>query len=343
MDPSFQGFSAYKPDKDKDDYFIDNPVLIYKAYVLLLGAALFIAIVLVGVSVPLLISEYYPLLHELSKQEKRNMKFKLQHLLWGFLLTLGLSVFFTYIFALWHIATFGLQWKTVYSFIYPMFLTGLVIIPIMAVMSSIILVSRASKDNTFVSIPLLLYSIFGGDSSKRWILIFWQGFGVFVTIVISVLSIFFLCGILLALFADPVQVITFLAIYISTFLCIVYTFAFVFKTTDKIINQKVDSTKSRLTSYWKLFFSIVAMVLITLFIVIYGFIHATIVFFSGSGDQLDLFSSVGELIPVIIASAIGWALKNQLSRYVDNDTNPKKKKQSQELELSDLNSQVCSA
>ena len=220
-----------------------------------------------------------------------------------------------------------------------MFVTGLVILPIVAVMSSIILVSRASKDNTFVSIPLLLYSIFGGDSSKRWILIFWQGFGVFVTIVISVLSVLFLCGILLALFADPVQVITFLAIYISTFLCIVYTFAFVFKTTDEIINQKDDSIKSRLTSYWKLFFSIVAMALITSFIVIYGFIHATIVFFSGSGDQLDLFSSVGELIPVIIASAIGWALKNQLSRYVDNDTIPEeeKKRLSQELELSDLN------
>ena len=75
------------------------------------------------------------------------------------------------------------------------------------------------------------------------------------------------------------------------------------------------------------------MILITTVIVNFGFIYAKLYFFPGSSIQLDVFSSVGELIPIIIASAIGWTLKNQLSRYVENDINPEEKKRlSQELE-----------
>ena len=256
---------------------------------------------------PSLISVFYPLIKKLSEKEKNgNEKFKFQHLLWAFLISLGIATSFTYIYSIWHIFTFGLHWNSAYVFIYPLFMIGLIAILYMAMMYSIILVSKASREKTLVSIPPLLYYVCFGNSCKQCALIFWQIYGIFIFLVSSNLLAVFTCGILLAFFADPVQVISFLAIYLSTFLCLFYSIAFVFKLTDDILIEKKPKSNAKpiLCSELIFFYNINGS---DNSVVVSGFIHATIVFISGTNNSL--FFSIGELMPAIFAPAIGWSLR----------------------------------
>ena len=321
---TYQGFSAYKPDIDMDDYFIDNPPLFYQLYVFLLGTSFFLIMIFVSVVIPLSLFHYFPVIHQLSERKRhKNVKFKFHNLFWGLVLTFGAVFLALYAFSIYHISTFGLKWDTRYSFIYPMLICGLIALIFIGLLSSFIIVRKAIEHNTLVKIPRLLYTVFGlslpnkqpvQGSLQRIVLILWQGYGVFVTVVATILIVFSLCGIMLALFVDPVEVITTVAIYASTFLSLVYAFAIVFEVTDAI-RRKSDDTKSKFEWYLKLFLLLIVLILLILFVMIFGFTYATIVFFAGSSDQINLFSSVGELLPVILASAIGWILRHEFITY----------------------------
>ncbi len=325
---AYQGFSAYKPDIDKDDYFIDNPPLFYQVYVLLLGSSFFFISACVCVIIPLSIHHYFPMIHELSEKKRHeDVKFKFHNLFWGLVQTFGIIFLAIYSYSIWHIITFGLKWDTIYYFIYPLLITGLIIVIFLGLISSFLIVPKAIKHNTLIRIPRVLYSVFGLNSDEqptvgswqRIVLILWQGYGVFVTVVSTVLILFSLCGILLALFVDPVTVITTVAIYISTFLSLVYAFAIIFEATDAI-KRKNDSNRSKFELYLKLLLLSAVLIFLILFVIVFGFTYATIVFFAGSSDQINLFSSVGELLPIIVASGIGWLLKHELMAYFTNDS-----------------------
>ena len=325
---SSQGFSAYKPDVNTDDYFIYNPrLLFYQTYVILLGVSFTLIVVFVGISVPITILEQYSFLCELAEKEKRqDIRFRFHNLFWSVVLTLGCIVIAAYAFAIWHIYIFGLRWNTTYRFIYPMFICGLIAVFFAGVFSALLVVRRVKKDGTLIRIPRLLYSIFGLNpdkppdkgSAQRLVLIGWQAYGVFVTEVSVILIAFSFCGILLALFVDPIQVITSIAIYATTFLCLVYAFGIVFELHDGIRKKPDKSIKSRIRLYLKLFVLLVVFMLLIIFVIMFGFTYAAIVLFAGSADNLDIFTTFGDLFPVILASLIGWILRNEFLKYFDN-------------------------
>ena len=306
VEPSSQGFSACKPDLDKDDYFNNNPK--YQTNVIFFLIAVIIAVT-VSTLAPALICSYYPIILKLSqRKKKKNESFKPLHLLWALMLTMDLAAVLCFIFSIWHIYTFGLNWKSMYRFIYPIFIGVYILIAAIALISACLLVSRANRDNTLMSVPLLLYYVCCGKYNSRWVLLYWHWLGVFVVIVSTSFSSGFSCGILLALLVDPIQVVAILATYLGTFACILYSIAFVFKMTDDILEQR-SNAELRLNLCWKLFFAILAMVLITLLIIIYGFIHATIVYISGGA------SFIGSLIAPIFSPAFGWSMWGAIERF----------------------------
>ncbi len=290
-------------------------------YPILLAVSFVSITALISVSFSFLLLQQYPLLHELSnikKNEKSRLKFR--NLFWGMVLALGCFTLGVLIFAAWHIHSFGLQWETVYSYIYPMIIVGLVIVYLKSFFWAVVVTIRSTKSNTLIMIPPLLYLIFCLSPKKQSavrsvIQIFWQGIAVFV--IESSLSTvaFFTCGILLALFVDPVQVITNVAIYVATFLCMVYAFGIVFELTDELKIKGNINAAYRIPFCLKIFITVFILFLVVLFVIIFGFTYASIVFFADSNDQLNLFSSIGELLPIVIASVVGWGLRHQFQIY----------------------------
>ena len=324
---SSQGFSTYRPNNTtRDDYFINNPPLFYQLYVFLLGVSFVSITALICISFPFLLLQQYPKLHKLSnikKNEKSRLKFR--NLFWGMVLALGCFTLGVLIFAAWHVYSFGLQWETVYSFIYPMMIIGLVIVYFYSFVWAVVVTIKATKKNSLIMIPPLLYLIFCLNPKKQPVVgsvhiliqILWQGIAFFV--IESSLSTvaFCTCGILLALFVDPVQVITNVAIYVTTFLCVVYAFGIVFELTDELKIKGNINAASRIPFCLKIFVLVFILFLVVLFVIIFGFTYASIVFFAGSTDQLNLFSSIGELLPIVIASVVGWGLRHQFQTYVN--------------------------
>ena len=181
---------------------------------------------------------------------------------------------------------------------------------------------KATKKNSLIVIPPLLYLIFCLSPKKQLavrpaIQILWQGIAFFVIESSLSMMAFFTCGILLTLFVDPVQVITNVAIYVATFLCVVYAFGIVFELTDEFKIKGNINAASRISFCLKMFIMVFILFLVVLFVIIFGFTYAFIVFFAGSTDQLNLFSSIGELLPIVIASVVGWGLRHQFQTYVN--------------------------
>ena len=228
----------------------------------------------------------------------------------------------------YHILTFGLKWKTSYSFIYPMFIAAIFVIHVLSVATAVKIGRHFYLKNILVNLPRSLYVFFlrccsGTDEGKvqRVIFAIWHGLAVWGAMTVGSFSSIFLVGIVMALFVDPVQVIVTLAIYINVCLCAVIAFASVFETTDKI-SGKGKTPKRRCVAYLKFVFECILFVITLLFIAMFGYTYATIVFFAG-GSYSELFSSFGELFPVLLFSAITWVLRKEINKYRTSETKTK--------------------
>ena len=69
-------------------------------------------------------------------------------------------VYCSCLYRIWYVVTFGLQWNAAYNFIYLVMIAEMIIVLVTAIISSFVLVSRAYKAGTMMSIPLLLHCIF---------------------------------------------------------------------------------------------------------------------------------------------------------------------------------------
>ena len=148
-------------------------------------------------------------------------------------------------------------------------------------------------------------------------------FAVFVIEISVSMVAFFSCGILLSLFVDPVQVITYVAIYVAAFVCVAYAFGYLFEFIDAT-SQSQNCLKITI----KIAIKVLLLIWIVISVMIFGFTYASIVFFADTRDQLNLFSSVGKLIPVAIAAVAGWGLKDQLQIYF-NQVNSNKNEENE--------------
>ena len=287
-----------------------------------MGLSLFFIVTITIILVPKLLYHNYQRFYTWTLQKKtEEQAFRFRNFLWGSVSVLGFFNLGSFIYELYHVVTFGLQWKTRYSFIYPLLITGALLIFAFAVAAVIAIIKKANDEDILIEIPRLFYILAcQTKNSKRWsfrkaTLIVWQGIGVWIVVVSSVSISFFLCGILLVLFVDTVEVITNIAIYLSVALCGILTFSAVYEMTDKVHSDN----RSKCVAYLNFGFKLIVFILIILFIGIFGFTYATIVFFSGGDDELGIFSSVGELIPILLVPAIGWILKKELGKYYYED------------------------
>ena len=329
-DPGSRGFSTYVKSGDNDVYSIiveDNNRfnVIENYYSLFTGLSYVAVLVFVFIASSTKIDQYYPTLHQLSVRNKvSNEKFKFRNLMWGILFMLVFIIVGIYFVLIWKYVTFGRKWKTSnHNFVFPIFLGVYSILPILTMIASLVLASKAWRKKTMIALPALLYNVMGArspenghcgsnDSIKQQRIQFiWQVIGNFIFITAASAFSVFVLGILLALFVDPTRVITLSALYVCVMFFVVIFFAYIFEMREKIgTNQR-----TKRSSCFRLCIMLLALVLSANILIMYGYTYSTLVFFKSDDDKFDLFTSIGQLIPIILTSAIGWVLKKELALY----------------------------
>lgn len=319
-----QGYCAYKESTSSDDYFLYNPERSYRYYVFFLGVSLISLVTMTAMLIPAAVLKQYKTLHDLATEPRTdNQHFRFRNLLCGFISVLAFFVLGVTVYGIHHTVTFGLHWKTEHSFIYPMIITGALLFPCLGAVAAFFIVKWANDSNLLIPIPRLLYGLTGIlhptetppiGYHQKVVLLIWQGIGVWVVMLSAVSASFFLCGILLGFFVDPIQVISTLGVYASVALGVALTFARVFEKTDAI-NEQRNSKKPIFVAYTKFIFECVIFALALVFVGIFGYTYITIVFFTSGKDNFGLFSSFGELLPFVLVSVITWTLRNELTKY----------------------------
>ena len=308
---STQGFSTYQPNDTDEHYFINNPLWSYRIYVPLLGVC-FLSITLLTLFFPCYLLQKYPLLHKLSNlEENEKFRFKFRNLFWGTVLTLGLFTLGVLGFAIWHIVTFGWKWDTANPFIYRTIIGGIVIVYVYSFAWAVGLTIRAKIKKNLIRMihcPKEQPETVGCGCGCLQIL--GNIFAVYVIELSVSMVAFFSCGILLALFVDPVQVINYVAIYVAAFVCVAYAFGYLFEFINEL---KTKDDKCIICA--KITIRLLFLFLVDTFIIIFGLTYASIVFFADTDDQLNLFSTISGLLPVAIATVAGWGLKHQFQTY----------------------------
>ncbi len=327
LDPGSRGFSTYVESGDNNVYSIIhekniniNVFEIYYPMFMSLSYAAVLIFVFIASSAK--IDQYYPTLHQLSVRNKvNNEKFKFRNLMWGLLFMFIFLIGGIYSVLIWKYVTFGRKWKTKHTHTFPIFLTIYSILPIISLTASLVLASKAWRNKTMVALPALLYNVMGArspedghcgpkdDIKQQRVQFIWQVVGNFLFITaVSAFSVFVL-GILLALFVDPTRVITLSALYACVMFFVVIFFAYVFEMREKIgTNERTNRS-----SCFRLCIMLLALVLSANILIMYGYTYSTLVFFKSDDDKFDLFTSIGQLIPVILVSVIGWVLKKEFA------------------------------
>ena len=143
-----------------------------------------------------------------------------------------------------HLLTFGFQWRNEYAIMYKLLTAAVIILVVVALIVSIRIVKYKRNKNMLIPIPCLFYCVLCQQNPvpeqlpgciQNAVLFIWQIMGVWISLATSVSWSFFACGMVIAVFASPVEVITNLAIYICIILLGIFVFAFLFEKVE-IIN-----------------------------------------------------------------------------------------------------------
>ena len=316
-----QGFSAYKPDVSKDDYSLYNAGIIYDLYIPSLATSLVFLGITTLLAIIAVIWKKYEKIHNLAVQPKAdNQKFHFKNLFCGLVSALMASLIFTAIYELYHIFAIGIHLKIMFGFFYWMVFGLAILLFISAAIAAFFIVHRASEENIMIPIPRLLYYLPcmyhrpmtppPQNSFQRKVLVIWQLIAVWVIIESAVVFSFYTCGILLAVFVDPLGVVSTLAIYVSAALCGAVALATLFEKTDKIHGEP-NNWKSYLLPILQIAFFLLAFT----FIILFGYTYAAIAIVYVNNEDTGVFSLTGELFPIFFLPFISWWIRREVKKY----------------------------
>ena len=327
MSIAYRGYSSYK-DLDINTFVVYGREEEYRRYIIFVAASLFALTSFCLLLVPIKIDKYYLTFQERSlKRKKKHQRFKLKSILWAFICVFGWMLFLMTVVSSYHIFSFGFQWNSIYGKIfYPVILVTSIVISIIALLVAIFIAYRKRKNP--VPIPYLFYLTFcqfqsqedePKPSSFQYVILFiWQVIAIWIVTISSVAITFFTCGVLLAIFANPVEVIATVGIYITVFLCAVFAFAYIFEKSEEIISEQ-----NLLSAKVRFMFQVLVFITVIIFLCMFGYTYLRVILLVGNINDLGLVTGVGKLIPVLSVAVISWLMKRELQKYsIEDPVNP---------------------
>ena len=219
-----------------------------------------------------------------------------------------------------NLLTFGFRWRSEYAIVYRVITAVVIILAVVALIVSIIIVKYKGNKNMLIPIPFLFYRVLCQRNPvpgqlpghiQNAVLYIWQIMGVWISLATSVSWSFFACGMVIAVFASPVMVITKLAIYICVVLLSIFVFAFLFEKVEGLINESKDIQLIRL--YFLFLFFLAAI----FFILVFGY---TAILFFGNINTLGFITDIVKIIPILLVTGISWVMKKELQKYKTDES-----------------------
>ena len=327
MSIAYRGYSSYK-DLNINTFVVYGREDEYRWYIIFVAASLFALSSFCLLLVPAKIYKYYLTFQESSlKKKKKHQRFKFKSILWAFICVFGWMLFLMSVVSSIHVFSFGIHWKSIYGRIfYPLVIVTSSIIGIVALVIALFIAYRKRK-NPF-PVPYLFYITLCQFQSQEdepkprsfqyVILLIWQVIAIWIVIISSVTITFFTCGVLLAIFANPVEVIATVGIYITVFLCAVFAFAYIFEKSEEIISEQ-----NSLSAKVRFMCQVLVFINVIIFLCMFGYTYMRVILLVGNINDLGLVTSVAKLIPVLSVAVISWLMKRELQKYsIEDPINP---------------------
>ena len=323
MSIAYRGYSSYK-DLNLNTFVVYGREDEYQLYIIFVAASLFALTSFCLLLVPAKVYKYYLTFQESSlKRKKKHQRFKFKSILWAFICVLGWMLFLMSVVSLHHVFSFAIHWNSIYGKIfYPIVLVTSLSISIIALLVALFIAYR--KRNNPVPVPYLFYITFCQFQSQEdeprprsfqyVLLLIWQVIAIWIVTISSVAITFFTCGVLLAIFANPVEVIATVGIYITVFLCAVFAFAYIFEKSEEIISEQ-----NLLSSKVRFMFQVLVFISVIFFLCMFGYTYMRVILLVGNIDDLGLVTGVGKLVPVLSVAVISWLMKKELQKYSKED------------------------
>ena len=280
------------------------------------------------IAIPNELNKYYITLHEKSEEGRSfEQTFRFKSIFWAFVSVFGWIIVIIAVVDIYHYLEFGVTWKSEYAFYYYMIMCAVVVLGIAALVTSILIVKRAYTKKTLIELPYLISRAMcqkvppeAGEqhqcfSCANISLLVWQVMAVFILLGSITLLSFHACGVILAILANPIQVISNVAIYMIVALCTVFAFAYIFERTEEILADEMHGKTPKI----HLLCQILVFICLILFIVCFGYTYLNVILFIGD-DSTGFISSFAKVLPLLVLTGISWIMKNELQKYTANDT-----------------------
>ena len=266
---------------------------------------------------PWIIYSNYDEIHKKAVRDKTSsQRFHFKSIIWAFICVFGyVLLFMTGVYA-HNLLTFGFQWRSEYAIVYKVIAAVVILLALAALIVSIIIVKSKGNKNKLIPIPFLFYRVLCQRNPvprqplgciQNAVLYIWQIMGVWISLATSVSWSFFTCGMVIAVFASPVVVITKLAIYISVVLLSIFAFAFLFEKVEELRNE------SKAIQLILIFIFLAAI----FFIIVFGY---TAILFFGNINTLGFITDIAKIIPIVLVTGISWVMKKELQKYKTDES-----------------------
>ena len=325
LDQQVRGYAAYKRNNSYDNYFVFLREREYESYVFFMAIAMFALILFCTIAAPVEIDSYYIALHEKSENNRKpHQRFRFKSIYWAFITIFGWVIMVIAGVDLYHFIEFGYTYKSEYRFLYyVLFATALVLV-IADIIAALLIVRRAMKPEvSFIEAPEIINLLVckaktrnESNTSKCHLKCFKifsiinQIIAVTIILVSTTAISFHTCGIILAIVANPVQVIASVAIYLLVVLCGVFACAFIYERTEEIL---VDNKYYGKAARIRLIFQIIVFACMIAFIVLFGYTYFSVILFIG--DDNGFIVSFAKIFPIILLAIITWLMKKELQKY----------------------------
>ena len=318
-----QGYSQYKINNSRDDFYVFQQEEQYRFFIFLATGSLFMLLVFCTIIIPIELDKYYVTLHEKAEERRSGEQtFLFKSIFWAFVSVFGWLIFIIAIVDIYHYLEFGATWRSEYSFYYYMILCTVVTLGTVALVSTTVIVKRAYAKKSLIELPRLISRAMCQNvqpkpeqnnkccSCANITLLVWQMIAVLIILTALSLLSFHACGVILAILANPIQVISNVAIYMIVTLCTIFSFAYIFEHTEEILAGETHGKAPKI----HLLCEILVFICLILFIVCFGYTYLNVILFIGD-DNTGFIASFAKLLPLLVLTGVSWVMKNELNKY----------------------------